>query len=57
MTVNAAAAIGRSKDLGTLEAGKLADLVILNGDPLTNIEDLLKVKMVIKGGDIVVDHH
>jgi imidazolonepropionase-like amidohydrolase len=55
MTRNAAATIGRSKDLGTLEPGKLADIVILDGNPLADIDDLLKVKVVIKGGKIVAD--
>ena len=55
MTRNAAAVIGRSKDIGTLEPGKLADLVVLDGDPLAHVEDLLKVKTVIKDGQVVVD--
>ncbi len=55
MTQNAAAVIGRSKELGTLEAGKLADMVILDGNPLDDIDDLLKVKVVIKGGQVLVD--
>ncbi len=55
MTRNAAAVIGRSKELGTLEPGKLADIVILDGNPLADISDVLKVKVVIKGGEIVVD--
>src|SRR5215831_8128942 len=55
LTKNAATVIGRSKDIGTLETGKLADLVILDGDPLASVEDLLKVKAVIKEGQIVVD--
>ena len=55
LTRNAAAVIGRSKDIGTLENGKLADLVVVDGDPLANADDLLKVKAVIKDGQIVVD--
>jgi len=55
MTRNAAAVIGRGNELGTLEPGKLADMVILDGDPLFNIQDVLKVKVVIKGGEIAVD--
>ena len=55
LTRNAAAVIGRSKDIGTLENGKLGDLVVIDGDPLANAEDLLKVKAVIKDGQIVVD--
>jgi imidazolonepropionase-like amidohydrolase len=34
---------------------KLADIVILDGNPLVDISNVLKVKMVIKGGQIVVD--
>ena len=55
LTKNAAAVIGKSKDIGTLETGKLADLVVIDGDPLTSPDDLLKVKTVIKEGQIVVD--
>jgi imidazolonepropionase-like amidohydrolase len=55
LTRNAAATIGRSKDIGTLENGKLADLVVIDGDPLASAEDLLKVKAVIKDGQVVVD--
>jgi len=55
LTRNAAATIGRSKDIGTLENGKLADLVVVDGDPLANVDDLLKVKAVIKDGQVVVD--
>ena len=55
MSRNASIAIGRLNELGTVEAGKLADLVILDGDPLDDPYDLLNVSMVIKGGEIVVD--
>ena len=56
MSRNAAIAIGRLDELGTVETGKLADLVILDGDPLDDPYDLLNVSMVIKGGEIVVDN-
>jgi imidazolonepropionase-like amidohydrolase len=55
LTKNAAIAIGRSSELGTLEAGKIADLVLLNGDPLANASNLLNVVAVIRQGEIVVD--
>ena len=54
MTRNAAIAVGRGDDLGTLEVGKLADIVILGCDPLVDEHALLDVDVVIKGGKIVV---
>jgi imidazolonepropionase-like amidohydrolase len=54
MTRNAAIAVGRGKDLGTLEVGKIADIVILGGDPLQSEEALLDVDVVVKGGRVVV---
>ena len=56
MSRNAAIAIGRLDELGTVEAGKLADFVLLDGDPLDDPYNLLNVSMVIKGGEIVVDN-
>ncbi len=55
LTKNAAATILRADERGTLEPGKLADIVILNGNPLENTANLLNVAMVIKGGEVVVD--
>ena len=54
LTSRAAAATLKT-DRGTLEAGKLADIVVLNGDPLANVSNLLNVAMVVKGGEVVVD--
>jgi imidazolonepropionase-like amidohydrolase len=55
LTRNAAATVHRANQIGTLEAGKLADIVVLNGDPLASVTNLLNVAMVFKGGEIVVD--
>jgi imidazolonepropionase-like amidohydrolase len=38
-------------DLGTILPGRLADLVILDGNPLSNIRDLRRVRTVVKDGD------
>ena len=51
-TINVAKNIGVDKDLGTLEVGKLADMVIINGDPLTEITDILNIEATIKDGHV-----
>ena len=56
LTKNAAAAVGLGDSVGTLEAGKLADIVIVDGDPLDDIFALLDVAVVIKSGEVVVDN-
>ena len=49
-TIVPAEAMGAGGDLGTIERGKLADLVIVDGNPLVNIADIRKTKRVIKDG-------
>ncbi len=54
-TVNAAELMGRQNDIGAIETGKYADLIAVEGDPLTNITLLQHVEFVMKGGTIVKD--
>jgi imidazolonepropionase-like amidohydrolase len=52
-TVNAADLIGWSDRVGTLEPGKFADLVAVDGDPLQDVSVLERVDFVMKGGQVV----
>jgi len=55
-TGTAARVLGLDATLGTLAAGRTADLVAVEGDPSVRIENLRAVRTVIKGGKIVVDN-
>jgi hypothetical protein len=52
---NSARFVGMADQIGTLEPGKLADIVLLDGNPLLNIYEMLKTKVVLKEGAVVVD--
>jgi len=54
-TLRASELIGWETKLGTIERGKYADLVAVEGDPLQDITELERVKWVMKGGSIVKD--
>ena len=51
-TVNAADLIGRTKDVGTIEPGKYADIIAVTGDPLQDVRALETVDFVMKGGTV-----
>jgi imidazolonepropionase-like amidohydrolase len=55
MGPNSASYIQMGDQLGTLEPGKLADLILLNGNPLDGYWNMLNTKVVLKGGVTVVD--
>jgi imidazolonepropionase-like amidohydrolase len=55
-TSNAADLIGRAKDVGTIEAGKYADIIAVAADPLQDVRALENVGFVMKGGVVVKDN-
>ena len=50
-SLNVAEAWGKQKDYGSVEAGKVADLILVSGDPLKNISDTQNVEMVFSEGN------
>ena len=52
-TLTAAQVMKRDKDMGSITAGKLADMILVNGDPTVNISDIRKIDTVIKGGAVL----
>jgi Tol biopolymer transport system component/imidazolonepropionase-like amidohydrolase len=52
VTSRAALAAGVSKDLGTIAPGYLADMILVSGDPLTDIKDVTRVQCIMKNGAI-----
>ena len=55
-TRDGAALCGRGADLGTVEVGKIADLIVVEGNPLDDIENLGNLQLVFKEGRVVADH-
>jgi imidazolonepropionase-like amidohydrolase len=55
-TSKAAENLGYEKEFGSIEKGKLADVIAISGDPLANISNTKNVKLVIKDGNIMVDN-
>ena len=52
-TRNAAEALGRSADVGAIAPGRYADLIAVDGDPLSDVRVLESVAVVMKGGRLV----
>jgi len=52
-TVNAADLLGLSNEIGTIEPGKSADIIAVEGDPLTDVRVLKKVDFVMARGDVI----
>jgi imidazolonepropionase-like amidohydrolase len=51
-TLTPALVMGVNKDLGVIAAGKLAYMIIVDGDPTQNIRDINKITTVIRGGKV-----
>ena len=51
-TLGAARVMGMDDELGSIEPGKLADLILVDGDPTTNISDIRRVVGAIKDGRV-----
>jgi len=56
-TLNASDLLGWSTKIGTIEPGKFADLVAVDGDPLQDVTTLERVKFVMKGGEVVKNNY
>jgi imidazolonepropionase-like amidohydrolase len=52
-TVNAADLLGWADKVGTLEPGKWADIIAVDGDPIQDVTTLERVKFVMKGGEVI----
>ena len=52
-TVQAAALLGLEEDIGTIGAGKVADIIAVRADPLKDITVLERVEFVMKGGVVI----
>jgi imidazolonepropionase-like amidohydrolase len=54
-TKHAAYVCDQGNDLGTIKPGKIADLIVVNDNPLDDLEALLNIQIVIKDGKIITN--
>ncbi len=54
-TANAAHVVGLENEIGTLEAGRIADVLVVAGDPLQDLGNLANVAMVVHNGTVIFD--
>ena len=52
-TLNSAIYMGRPKDLGSIERGKLADMLLLSADPVADIRNTAQIEAVFLGGRMI----
>ena len=52
-TIEAATLMKRDKELGSITPGKYADIILVNGDPTSRIQDIRKIETVIRSGNVL----
>ena len=52
-TINAANLMGWNNRMGSISAGKFAEIIAIDGDPLSDVTLLSKMKFVMKGGNVI----
>ena len=50
--LNAARVMGLDREIGSIKPGKLADIILVDGDPVVNISDIRKTALVVKDGAV-----
>ncbi|MGA9397437.1 MAG: amidohydrolase family protein, partial [Anaerolineaceae bacterium] len=52
-TYNAAVAVGQEDQIGTIEEGKIADVLVVGGDPMEDLQVLTDIRLVVRKGTII----